>query len=55
MTKNTDNKTTDTKGDAGVSEVADRVAEENEQGFIGEKVDPRPNEDYTVEGVTSNK
>lgn len=25
----------------------------NEQGFIGQKVDPTPNENYTVAGVTA--
>lgn len=25
------------------------------QGFIGEKVDPAPNEDYTIAGVLKNK
>ena len=26
-----------------------------EQGFIGQEVDPTPNENYTVDGVTSGK
>jgi len=30
-----------------------RLEEANEQGFLGEKVDPTPNEAYTVAGVTS--
>jgi len=32
-----------------------KLEEANEQGFIGEKVDPTPNEAYTVAGVTSGK
>jgi hypothetical protein len=39
------------------SEVSDQVQEkvdqETEQGFRGIEVDPTPNENYTVEGVTS--
>lgn len=31
------------------------VDEQTEQGFFGEKVDPTPNENYTVAGVTSGK
>jgi hypothetical protein len=27
----------------------------NEQGFLGEKVDPTPDENYTVAGVTKDK
>ncbi len=30
-----------------------RLEEANEKGFLGEKVDPTPNEAYTVAGVTS--
>lgn len=41
------------KGDHGQKEVQDRVDAENEQGFRGVKVDPTPNEAYTVAGVTS--
>ena len=26
-----------------------------EQGYVGDEVDPTPNEHYTVEGVTSGK
>jgi hypothetical protein len=31
----------------------DIVAREHEQGFRGTEVDPTPNENYTVQGVTS--
>ncbi len=40
-------------GDLGVAEVKERVDRENEQGFVGVKVDPTPNENYTLQGVTS--
>jgi hypothetical protein len=43
------------KKDAGASQVEKAVAEETEQGFRGEKVDPTPDEHYTVDGVTSGK
>lgn len=33
--------------------VAEAINEANEQGFRGVKVDPTPNENYTVAGVTS--
>jgi hypothetical protein len=38
--------------EAGNKQVAENMAPEQEQGFIGVKVDPTPNEHYTVEGVT---
>lgn len=41
------------KKDAGEREVAEAMAEEQDQGFRGQKVDPTPNENYTVAGVTS--
>src|SRR4051794_6913012 len=41
--------------EAGNKQVAENMAPEQEQGFIGVKVDPTPNEHYTVEGVTANK
>lgn len=34
-------------------QVADNLAKETEQGFRGVEVDPTPNENYTVAGVTS--
>lgn len=43
----------DQTGDAGASEVQEKVDAENEQGFRGVKVDPTPNEAYTLQGVTS--
>ena len=41
------------KSDAGAAQVQATVEEELEQGFRGTAVDPTPNENYTVEGVTS--
>lgn len=43
------------KNDAGQAEVQAKVDQENEQGFVGVKVDPTPNENYTVAGVTAGK
>lgn len=40
------------KNDGGAREVQEAVDKANEQGFIGEKVDDTPNENYTVAGVT---
>ena len=40
------------EGDAGQTEVQEAMDEATEQGFIGEKADPVPNEAYTVSGVT---
>lgn len=39
--------------DAGASQVQAKMDEETDQGFRGVKVDPTPNEAYTVQGVTS--
>lgn len=36
--------------DAGQASVQKQIDEENEQGFVGEKVDPTPNENYTAAG-----
>jgi hypothetical protein len=41
------------KKDLGASEVDSAIAEENEKGFRGNEVDPTPNENYTLSGVTS--
>lgn len=35
--------------------VQDAVDEETERGFNGVEVDPTPNENYTLSGVTSGK
>jgi len=43
------------KDDAGQAEVQAKVDEETDKGFWGTKVDPTPNEHYTVDGVTSGK
>lgn len=37
----------------GADEVADKLQKEQEQGYRGDPVDPTPNENYTVAGVTS--
>lgn len=39
-------------GDLGVSQVQEKVDAENAQGFRGVEVDPTPNENYTLGGVT---
>jgi hypothetical protein len=41
------------RDDLGASEVQSRMDEFTAQGFRGTKVDPTPNENYTVAGVTS--
>ena len=41
--------------DAGEADVQAAVDAEVEQGFVGTEVDPTPNENYTVAGVTSGK
>lgn len=41
------------EADAGAEQVQERVDQEQEQGYVGRKVDPTPNENYTVAGVTS--
>jgi hypothetical protein len=39
--------------DSVTAEVQEKVDKETEQGFRGTEVDPVPNENYTVAGVTS--
>lgn len=41
--------------DQAVEEVQATVDAENEQGFIGEAVDPTPRSAYTVAGVTAEE
>lgn len=41
--------------DAGQDQVDAIVDQELEQGFRGQKVDPTPNENYTVAGVLAGK
>lgn len=41
--------------DLGQAEVQKRFDEEAAQGLSGVEVDPTPNENYTVAGVTSGK
>lgn len=43
------------KHDGGTEQVQKAGAQENEQGFRGREVDPTPNENYSVAGVTSGK
>jgi len=44
-----------TGGDAGVAEVQRSVDAENERGYVGVKVDPTPNEAYTLAGVAAGQ
>lgn len=44
-----------TPTEAGAPEVQKKKDAEDAQGFSGVEVDPTPNENYTVEGVTSGK
>jgi hypothetical protein len=46
-------KARDVAADTSTAEVQARVDKETEQGFRGVEVDPTPNENYTVAGVTS--
>jgi hypothetical protein len=46
---------TTARKDAGEAEVQKNKDAEEDQGFHGVKVDPTPNEHYTVDGVTSGK
>lgn len=46
---------TDKKKDAGDAEVQDKMDEETAQGYSGTAIDPTPNENYTVAGVTKGK
>lgn len=41
------------KDDTSTAEVQEKVDAANAQGFIGIEVDPTPNENYTVAGVTA--
>lgn len=38
-----------TDAEAAKGDVAEKVAEEQEQGFRGSKVDPRPDSEYSLE------
>lgn len=44
---------TDSKKDAGQAEVQKTMDKAEDQGFLGVEVDPTPNENYSVAGVTS--
>lgn len=41
--------------DGGAAEVQDKFDEANDKGFFGNRVDPTPDENYTVAGVTKGK
>lgn len=43
------------KSDGGQAEVQKIVDKEQEQGFVGDEVDPTPNENYTLQGVVAGK
>lgn len=43
------------RDDLGASEVQAKADEETEAGLRGVEVDPTPNENYTVDGVTAGK
>jgi hypothetical protein len=43
-------KTPSKADDAGQAALQKQIDEENEQGFVGTKVDPTPNENYTAAG-----
>lgn len=43
------------EGDAGIGEVQERFDEANSKGYIGTKVDPTPNENYSLEGGVDPK
>lgn len=40
--------------DAGQAEVQEKFDEMEEKGYLGVKLDPTPNENYTVAGVLAN-
>lgn len=48
-------KKTDDKANAAGAKVQENIDQETEQGFRGVEVDPTPNENYTLDGVTSGK
>lgn len=52
QTGNQSSQATATTADLGEKEVQQRVDKEQEQGFVGVEVDPTPNQNYTVSGVT---
>jgi hypothetical protein len=48
-------KSKDRDQDLGQAELQKRFDEAEKDGFLGTEVDPTPNENYTVAGVTSGK
>ena len=51
----TTKKSADLQGDAGEAEVQAISDEASEKGYLGDVVDETPNENYTLQGVTSGK
>jgi hypothetical protein len=41
---------TGSSGDGGIAEVQEKMDKEQEQGFLGRKIDPLPNEAWSMEG-----
>jgi hypothetical protein len=54
-TQDTTNDIEQAGAEVGADQVQQQVDAEEEQGFRGEKVDPTPNEHYTVAGVLADK
>lgn len=48
-------KDADKATEASAKQVQEAVDKETDQGFSGVEVDPTPNENYTLKGVTSGK
>lgn len=55
MPNTTTDKTTTKTTDSGEKEVQATVDAAEDKGYFGDKVDDRPNEDYTLAGVTKNR
>ena len=52
-TKDSTGRQSDTAKNSPLMEIEEKVQKESAQGFRGIEVDPTPNENYTVAGVTS--
>lgn len=55
MAKASNKTASSSETDAGRAEVQENVDNETEQGYRGTVADTTPNENYTVDGVTSDK
>lgn len=53
--KKTDEGGASVSGDLGTAELQANIDEINEKGYRGTAIDPTPNENYTVAGVTAGK